>query len=184
MVCVVVVQFLKGEFRNNLRSLSLHASSTEADALFDSWDEDGGGTLDMDELRHAIKQTAEKARRFHARGNPSLVRARALRARAVIADEAAECARLPAVTLAVECPLVAVWKPTRKLLQPSAPFPTPFVVLTPMPPLTHLRYTSGSRDRLSSPLHHRALVRSETLDEANRELIRQLEAAPQVRACL
>ena len=85
-------QFLKGEFRNNLRSLNLNASSTEADALFDSWDEDGGGTLDLVELRHAFKQTAEKARKYHEVGNPSLERAFAMRERATMADEAAECA--------------------------------------------------------------------------------------------
>ena len=86
-------QFLKGEFRNNLRSLSLNASSTEADALFDSWDEDGGGTLDLEELRQAFKQTAEKARRYHAAlSTGPLGRARALRERAASADEAAECA--------------------------------------------------------------------------------------------
>ena len=32
-------EFLKGEFRLNLRSTGINASSAEADELFDSWDE-------------------------------------------------------------------------------------------------------------------------------------------------
>lgn len=36
-------EFLKGEFRMNLRNTGLVATSGDTDALFDSWDSDGGG---------------------------------------------------------------------------------------------------------------------------------------------
>ena len=47
-------EFLKGEFRLNLRATGIPASSGEADELFDSWDDDKGGSLDMKELRRAL----------------------------------------------------------------------------------------------------------------------------------
>mgnify|MGYP001991813177 CR=1 FL=1 len=38
-------EFLKAEFRLNLRNTGLNATSADADELFDSWDDDGGGSL-------------------------------------------------------------------------------------------------------------------------------------------
>ena len=48
-------EFLKGEFRLNLRNTGLNATSAEADALFDSWDDDKGGSLDLGELKRALQ---------------------------------------------------------------------------------------------------------------------------------
>ena len=47
-------EFAKAEFRLNLREFGLNASSADADSLFDSWDEDKGGVLDLKELRSAL----------------------------------------------------------------------------------------------------------------------------------
>ena len=42
------------EFRTNVKSLGLQATNEEIDTLFRSLDEDGGGSLDMNEIKHAL----------------------------------------------------------------------------------------------------------------------------------
>ena len=49
----------KKEFRENVLALGLEAQPSELDSLFESLDEDGGGTLDGDELKHALKTLAD-----------------------------------------------------------------------------------------------------------------------------
>ena len=49
------------EFRTNVRGLGLEASNDELDDLFRSLDEDGGGTLDMPEVKHALSTLQEAA---------------------------------------------------------------------------------------------------------------------------
>ena len=116
-VCDECGQFLKGEFRNNLRSLSLNASSTEADALFDSWDEDGGGSLDLDELRQAFKQSAEKARKYHSAISTGPIRV--LRERAASANEAAECAYPATVAPSIPPPISGTTNHSRLCHHPA-----------------------------------------------------------------
>lgn len=43
-----------GEFRKHLRALGLSFNLAEADELFEMWDEDSNGSIDMDELRTAL----------------------------------------------------------------------------------------------------------------------------------
>ena len=82
-------EFLKGEFRLNLRSVGLNAGSVEADELFDSWDADGGGTLDTQELTSALHVAMQKARVWKNTTDPNRIRADALRRRSALAAEAA-----------------------------------------------------------------------------------------------
>ena len=49
------------EFRKNVRELGLEASNPEIDGLFKSLDEDGGGTLDMPEIKHALQTLHDAA---------------------------------------------------------------------------------------------------------------------------
>ena len=49
------------EFRTHVRGLGLDASNDELDDLFRSLDEDGGGTLDMPEVKHALNTLQEAA---------------------------------------------------------------------------------------------------------------------------
>lgn len=60
---------------------------------FDSWDRDGGGSLDVSELRGALSKVGEKARIWRSRVDPNAKRAAALRTRAHHFKEAAEATR-------------------------------------------------------------------------------------------
>lgn len=80
----------KAEFRLNLRNVGLNATSTDADALFDEWDADGGGTLDANELTAALQRVMSDARGYQAvPPNPNVERVKQLRRLAVVAEEAA-----------------------------------------------------------------------------------------------
>ena len=85
-------EFLKAEFRLNLRNVGLNPSSAEADSLFDSWDEDGGGSLDLKELKEALLKAQAAAKKYKQRtsGNPNSEKVQALIRRAQLAEAAAE----------------------------------------------------------------------------------------------
>lgn len=48
-------------FRTQVIKLGLEGGADELDELFDSLDEDGGGTLDLDEMKHALRTLQEHA---------------------------------------------------------------------------------------------------------------------------
>ena len=50
----------KQDFRHEVNGLGLAASASDVDALFDSLDDDGGGTLDNAEVRTALKTLADE----------------------------------------------------------------------------------------------------------------------------
>ena len=83
-------EFLKGEFRLDLRGIGLVVTSSEADDLFDSWDDDKGGSLDMKELKRALQQTQQAAKAFHNTPDTSTDKANTRYALAKLAQEAAE----------------------------------------------------------------------------------------------
>ena len=83
-------EFQKAEFRLNLRSIGINVSSAEADELFDSWDDDKGGSLDLKELKRALLGTQEKATAWLSAPDPTRAQVELLRQRAELADEAAE----------------------------------------------------------------------------------------------
>ena len=82
-------EFLKGEFRINLRNIGLTVSSAQADELFDSWDDDGGGSLDIKELKIALGACQKAALQFESKSDPNAERAGYFRKRAAMAQEAA-----------------------------------------------------------------------------------------------
>ena len=82
-------EYLKKEFRINLRSLNVTATSTQSDDLFDSWDADSDGVLTASDLRKALTAVMEEARTFMNAADPNAERAVALRARAQLAKDAA-----------------------------------------------------------------------------------------------
>ena len=87
----------KGEFRNYLKEIGLKASMNEMDVLFDKWDRDDSGSIDMYELEKSMRQLHEDfVRKRGERGLKPEVRMQvdALRTRAKWAKEAAESARL------------------------------------------------------------------------------------------
>ena len=49
------------EFRHHVLSIGLQAEPSEVDELFNILDEDGGGTLDMNEVKHALKTLQDAA---------------------------------------------------------------------------------------------------------------------------
>lgn len=83
-------EFLKAETRLNLRSIGLVVSSQQADELFDSWDDDRGGSLDMKELKRALQTAANAARAFQNAPDKCGEQARIRRQRAELAQEAAK----------------------------------------------------------------------------------------------
>jgi hypothetical protein len=52
-------ELLKGEFRLHLRTVGLDVSSADADALFSTWDDDGGGSLDQKACGSACSEREE-----------------------------------------------------------------------------------------------------------------------------
>ena len=86
-------EFAKAEFRLNLREFGLNASSADADSLFDSWDEDKGGVLDLKELRSALIRVRAEAAKWRDTPDPELERAKDLRRRAEMAMDAAKTAK-------------------------------------------------------------------------------------------
>jgi len=83
-------EVLKGTMRNNLRNSGFTVTPQEADELFNSWDEDGGGSLTIDELKDALIKCQEAIRVQRSTANPQEIRAAALRRRAHDALKAAE----------------------------------------------------------------------------------------------
>ena len=86
-------EFAKAEFRLNLREFGLNASSADADSLFDSWDEDKGGVLDLKELRSALIRVRAEAAKWRDTPDPELERSKDLRRRAEMAMDAAKTAK-------------------------------------------------------------------------------------------
>ena len=83
-------EFLKGEFRLNLRNTGINATSGEADELFDSWDDDRGGSLDLKELRAALLKCQDAAKAFKSTPDPNESKVAAMRQKAALAAEASE----------------------------------------------------------------------------------------------
>mmetsp|Transcript_50785 Transcript_50785/g.101067 ORF Transcript_50785/g.101067 Transcript_50785/m.101067 type:complete len:613 (-) Transcript_50785:240-2078(-) len=85
-------EFQKGEFRVNLRNTGIQTTAGEADALFDSWDDDKGGSLDMKELKLALIKCQNSAKAWNDSQlyDPNITKANALRKQAVLADQAAK----------------------------------------------------------------------------------------------
>ncbi|KOO26053.1 hypothetical protein Ctob_007357 [Chrysochromulina tobinii] len=86
-------EFAKAEFRLNLREFGLNASSADADSLFDLWDEDKGGVLDLKELRSALIRVRAEAAKWRDTPDPELERIKDLRRRAEMAMDAAKTAK-------------------------------------------------------------------------------------------
>ena len=51
----------KTSFKNNVRKMGLVADDEALDAMFDRIDDDGGGTLDLQELKAALAQMQDAA---------------------------------------------------------------------------------------------------------------------------
>ena len=54
----------KMEFRQRVRKLLPKVDTIKIDALFVEWDKDGGGSLDVDELKDALRQCCESAAKY------------------------------------------------------------------------------------------------------------------------
>mgnify|MGYP006153470531 CR=1 FL=1 len=87
-------EFAKTEFRLNLRKAGLDPAAFDADALFDKWDADGGGTLDLAELKGALTKVGTQARTWRFSIDPAATQAVTLRTRAKYLHEAAEATTL------------------------------------------------------------------------------------------
>ena len=68
-------------------------SSLGCATQFDSWDGDGGGSLDLSELKGALNRVGEKARAWRSKTDPNAKKAVQLKARAKYLREAAEATR-------------------------------------------------------------------------------------------
>ena len=82
-------EFMKAEMRLNLRNTGLNVTSAESDALFDTWDDDGGGSLDLKELRGALNDTMKEAKEYNTRPDPAQQHMQMLLKRAALAEDAA-----------------------------------------------------------------------------------------------
>ena len=79
----------KAEFRLRMRD-AVQATSGEADELFDSWDDDKGGSLDPREALAALGALADETQAWLDASDPDMDRAVMLRRHAQLAEEAAE----------------------------------------------------------------------------------------------
>ena len=82
-------EVIRGEFRLHLRNTGLESTSAEADELFDSWDEDKGGSLDIAELKAALKKLAAQAKAWRDAPDPRQEKIKTLRKQARMAEDAA-----------------------------------------------------------------------------------------------
>ena len=82
-------EFMKAEMRLNLRNAGLTVTSAESDALFDSWDDDGGGSLDVKELKGALDATMRDAKDYNTRPDPGQQHMQQLLKFATIVEDAA-----------------------------------------------------------------------------------------------
>ena len=82
---------MKAECRMSLRNYGLAASSAEVDQLFDTWNDDKDGALDIGEFKKALMRAMDAAKEFEVacQSDPNLERARALRRKAAAVQEAA-----------------------------------------------------------------------------------------------
>ena len=86
----------KGEFRQHIRALGVHGLGVvpvdEVDAMFEAWDDDNSGSIDMHELEIALKRLRAKWVARHSKQGlkPAVVmQIAALRARAEAGKQAA-----------------------------------------------------------------------------------------------
>ena len=83
----------KMEFRQHIRKMLEQTDVREIDALFERLDEDGGGTLDVDEMRHALKTLQQSAAKGAAEAADTEKRVRHNRKRHDAARHAADLMR-------------------------------------------------------------------------------------------
>jgi len=83
-------EIIKAEFRLHLRNTGINATSAEADDLFDSWDEDGGGSLDLKELKTSLLTAQKAAQQWNNQPDPNREKVLELRKRAQMAEDAAK----------------------------------------------------------------------------------------------
>ena len=82
-------EVMKGSMKNNLRAMGFSVPGGEVDALFDSWDADKGGVLDLKELNECLAGAMKKAQKNKSAPNPSRDKAKEIRKKAEEAEEAA-----------------------------------------------------------------------------------------------
>ena len=87
-------ELTKAEMRLNLRQANppfsgLSVSSNDCDAIFDRWDKDGGGTLDLKELKAGLTRTKRAAEEWINRPDPRAHYTQTLRKQADVCDDAA-----------------------------------------------------------------------------------------------
>ena len=87
---IPVLAVNKAQLRLNLRQAGCNISSVTCDALFDLWDQDGGGSLDFSELRSALIKCMKQARQYAHEPDPAREQVLRLEKLAVLADEAAK----------------------------------------------------------------------------------------------
>ena len=79
----------KMEFRQRVRKLLPKVDTIKIDALFVEWDKDGGGSLDVDELKDALKQCCDSAAKYAMRSANERSKITRLQERMAQAREAA-----------------------------------------------------------------------------------------------
>ena len=83
----------KGEFCSHLRRLGLRQSTNQLNEVFDSFDVDGGKSLDVKELQRGLQVCQKEARAFATQPDVEAERAAQLNNRAKTARDAAESMR-------------------------------------------------------------------------------------------
>ena len=88
-MCDSACRLCRERQRSNLRKVGLEVTNTKADSLFDSWDLDGNGVLNLNELRAVLAQARDEAQRFAATSSPAELKRQALLRHAELCEEAA-----------------------------------------------------------------------------------------------
>lgn len=153
----------KMEFRQHVRKMLEKVDAKDTDALFESLDEDHGGTLDVSEIKHALKKLQDSSAAAKANERALVAEASVLR------ERAASCMKAVEVTKVAEKAERTIEEQTQFENRPIS------VRLGKLLTSSHIKVADivvkwGGRDGLVDPVEFRTNVKGLGLTATNDEI--------------